>query len=197
MGQWLLDNWLELFGTASALAYLYFSVKQKIWLWPLGLLSSLLYTYIYLVSGFYADMGLQVYYVVISIYGWVIWSAGKDHSRKKDLPVITLQGNSALKLLGVSYLLWLILTFILRAFTDSEVIVGDAFTTAFSITATWMLARKYIEQWLIWVVVDAVSMGLYVYKGLYITAGLFLVYTIIAVVGYQTWRKDLHGTEEA
>lgn len=189
--EWLLANWLELFGTLSALIYLYFSIKQNVWLWPLGFIASAVYTVVYLKSGFYADMVLQVYYLVISVYGWYHWVFRGDQNKSRELPVTKLDKKLGLLLLLISLLLFVLIAFVLNYFTNSDVPIGDALTTAFSVTATWMLARKIIEHWLIWIVVDALSMGLYVYKGLYLTAGLFMVYTIMAVVGYYQWRKTI------
>ena len=90
-----------------------------------------------------------------------------------------------------------VIAYILVNFTDSDIPYWDAFTTAFSITATWMLARKIIEHWLIWIVVDLVSAGLYIYKGLYPTTVLFLVFTILAIMAYVEWKKDLNKDEES
>ncbi len=104
MMDWILTNWLELFGTISALVYLYFSIKQNVWLWPLGFLASAVYTVVYLNSGFYADMVLQVYYLVISIYGWYHWVFEKGNGNDKELPVRRLDIKLGLILLLISLL---------------------------------------------------------------------------------------------
>lgn len=191
MMDWILENWLELFGTISALVYLYFSIKQNVWLWPLGFLASAVYTIVYWQTGFYADMVLQVYYLIVSLYGWYHWVFESGNDKGDALPVTRVRKKQGAVLLGVSLLLFVLIAFVLNRFTDSDVPIGDALTTAFSVTATWMLARKILEHWLVWIVVDALAMVLYLYKGLYLTAGLFLVYTIMAVVGYNQWRKKL------
>jgi nicotinamide mononucleotide transporter len=95
----------------------------------------------------------------------------------------------------VTLLIFLFLIFILKRFTDSTVPVMDSLTTALSITATWMLAKKYIEHWLIWIFVDFFSAGLYVYKNLWPTVVLFIVYAVMAIVGYLEWKKDLNKSE--
>lgn len=190
---WLINNYIELIGAFVGLIYLYFEIKQKIWLWPLGIATSALYIYIYFVSKFYADMGLQVYYLVISIYGWYHWLHGNDAdpSSSKPLPVSRITFRLLVALTTISLLLFVILWFVLDRYTDSPVPVGDAFTTALSITATWMLTRKIIEHWWVWIVVDGVSMGLYIYKGLYPTTVLFAFYTILSVVGYYQWKREI------
>ncbi|HNT42397.1 MAG TPA: nicotinamide riboside transporter PnuC [Tenuifilaceae bacterium] len=190
---WLISNYIELLGATIGLIYLYFEIKQKIWLWPLGIATSALYIYIYFSSKFYADMGLQVYYLIISIYGWYHWLHGNvdNTSSSKPLPVTRITLRLLVVLTTISLLLFVILWFVLDRYTDSPVPVGDAFTTALSITATWMLTRKIIEHWWVWIVVDGVSMGLYIYKGLYPTTVLFAFYTILSVVGYYQWKREI------
>ncbi len=135
-------------------------------------------------------MGLQVYYLVISFYGWYIWLHPNKPGSKSMLPVAKIKWQWAFFLLVISVGLQIIIAWFLKNFTDSPVPWGDAFTTAFAITATWMLARKILEQWLVWIVVDLVSMILYVNKNMYLTAFLFLVYTIMAIIGYFEWKKE-------
>ena len=194
---WAARNWVEIAGTVLGVIYVFLSIKQNILTWLTGLLTSLLYIYVFFVSKFYADMALQVYYVWISIYGWWLWAKGIDTNKgHQSLPVVGLKPKLAKVLVMVSGLLWLGIYFILKYFTDSPVPVGDAFTTALSIVATWMLARKIIEHWLLWVVVDFVSLLLYVYKGLYPTSIMFVVYTGAALWGYFEWKKQLKQANE-
>lgn len=188
---------VEIFGAVTGLIYLYFSIRQNIWLWPLGIFTSSVYIYVFFVSKFYADMGLQGYYLVVSIYGWYHWLYGDSGNRSDELPVSRTSRRQWVVLLIITLVLFILMAWVLDRFTDSDVPRWDAFTTAASITATWMLARKLLEHWLIWVVVDAVSMGLYVYKGLYPTVGLFAVYTLMAVKGYVEWKKELPQQNEA
>lgn len=185
------DNYIEVLGVITSLIYLYFSVKQSILLWPFGLLSSALFIYIFFFNRFYADMSLQGYYVFISIYGWYHWTRGKRRDTSMPLPVTRIQYHTAGILFLVFILLWCLIAFILIRFTDSDVPWGDAFTTAGSIVATWMLARKKLEHWIVWVVVDAVSTGLYLYKGMHPTVILYFIYTLIAVYGFFQWKKDI------
>lgn len=183
--------WIEITGVVISLIYLFFSIRSSIWLWPFGLLSALLYCYIYLNNRFYADMGLQAYYVVISIYGWIIWRRGTQDSKTVNQLKIRRVKSREVWWIGLIFLvLWLGLFFVLSGLTDSDVPFGDSFTTAGGIVATWMLARKIIEHWLLWIVIDAVSLGLYFFKELYPTTLLFGVYTLMAMIGYFTWRKE-------
>ncbi|WP_321372984.1 nicotinamide riboside transporter PnuC [uncultured Draconibacterium sp.] len=188
--EWLLSNYIEILGAILGLAYIIFSIKQHILTWPTGLLTSAIYVVVFFNARLYADMGLQIYYVVISIYGWYFWLTGKKKNEKK-VAVKRTRKILWLKLAVVSIALYALLLFILNHYTNSDVPHMDSMTTALSIIATWMLARKYLEHWLIWIFVDAFSAGLYVYKGLWATVILFIVYTIMALLGYIEWRKDL------
>lgn len=138
-------------------------------------------------------MSLQFYYVVISVYGWLHWAKGQTGDDKAALPVIRVKRQETLILILVFLALWLIIWRVLDQLTDSQVPVMDALTTSGSIIATWMLARKILEHWLLWIAIDLISMGLYIYKGLYATSILFLVYTIVAFAGYVSWKKSLRG----
>jgi len=189
---WFSRNWVEIIGAILGAVYVFLSIKQNILTWLLGLLTSLLYIYVFFKSGFYADMSLQFYYVVVSIYGWIIWAKGTETQGKKvDLPVSRTTKKLLLLLFPISILLWFLIWVILKNFTDSIVPIGDSFTTAFSIIATWMLARKKIEHWIIWIGVDLVCMVLFVWKGLYPTVILYAIYTAAAVWGFFEWNKDL------
>ena len=200
ISEWLFSNKIELIGAILGLLYIFFSIKQSILTWPIGLLTSILYTYVFFKTRFYADMGLQVYYVVISIYGWYYWLEGSNNKHEKEsseLPVKKTSSQLMWKLIVITIVVYLILLFILKRFTDSDVPFMDSMTTALSIVATWMLAKKYIEHWLVWIFVDIVSAGLYVYKNLWPTVILFLVYTVMAFFGYLEWKKDLNKQNEA
>ncbi len=189
---WMSGNYIELLGALTGLLYLYFSIRQIIWLWLVGMVTSLLYIYVFYHARFYADMSLQVYYFFISIYGWYHWTHGSGKNNgENELPVTGIGYGIWMGLILVSLILTAITGFILDNYTDSPMPYLDAFTTASSIVATWMLARKMIENWLFWIVIDAVSMGMYIYKGLYPTVILFLVYTFMAFIGYRQWKKNI------
>lgn len=193
---WLNENFIEVLGVVTSLIYLYFSVRQIIWLWPFGILSSALFIWIFLSSKFYADMGLQVYYLGISIYGWIYWLRGERRgSGVERLPVVRISANQIWLLTGIGIALFLGIVAILKFFTDSDVPWGDGFTTAASIVATWMLARKILEHWLVWILVDFVAAALYFYKGLFPSSGLYVIFAVIAVLGYYQWKRELINYE--
>ena len=166
MIEWFLNNYLELFGAIAGILFVLLEIRQNIWLWPVGIITSLVYIWVFFDTGFYADMGLQWYYFFISIYGWYIWR-NRSHGRPENvLKVTRVTFNSAIVIASVLLAIFLIIWFILSRFTDSTIPGWDAFTTAVSIVATWMLARKILEHWVLWVIADLVSMVLYIYKGL-------------------------------
>jgi nicotinamide mononucleotide transporter len=186
---WMTSNKIELLGTILGILYIFFSIKQNILTWPTGLLASALYVIVFFNSKLYADMGLQVYYVIISIYGWYFWLQGKKDKETNHVPIQRVSKQLWLKLSVVSVIIYFVILLLLT-FTDSDIAHLDSLTTAISIVATWMLARKYLEHWLIWIFVDLFSSGMYVYKNLWPTVFLFLVYTVMAYVGYNEWKKD-------
>ncbi|WP_423127031.1 nicotinamide riboside transporter PnuC [Gaoshiqia sp. Z1-71] len=192
---WLEANYIEVLGSVLGLVYIILSIRQNILTWPVGLITSALYVYVFFVSKFYADMALQVYYVLVSIYGWYFWLKGNP-DRKAHLPVSFTPRKLWIPLALASLMFFLIIVFVLKNYTDSPIPNGDALTTALSLVATWMLARKYLEHWLIWIFVDFLSAVLYALKGLWPTVILFVVYTIMAAWGYVSWRKNLLKTNQ-
>ena len=187
---YLETNWIELLGTILSIIYLYLSIKQRIGLWVFGFLCSLLYVIVFFQAKFYADMSLQFYYLAVSVYGWFSWKA-KSKKTESVLAISKTNLKSAIVLVFIGIVIYFIYYYVLSQFTDSPLPRADSFTTALSIVATWMLARKKLEHWLLWIIVDSVSVSLYVYKELYITAVLFGIYTIMAMVGYYQWWRSL------
>jgi nicotinamide mononucleotide transporter len=189
--EWLLSNKTELLGAILGILYIVFSIRQNILTWPTGLLTSLLYIIVFFKSGLYAAMGLQVYYLAISFYGWYFWLREKNTNNKSRLSVQLVKKKLWIKIGVISILIYSVTLFILIKYSDSNVPFWDSLTTSLSIAATWMLAKKYIEHWIIWIFVDLVSSGLYIYKNLWPTVVLFIVYTVMAFLGYIEWKKDL------
>jgi len=188
--------WIEIFGVITGILYVILEVKQNRLLWPLGIITSLAYIYIFFTGKFYADMGLQLYYVLISTYGWYYWSRGGAKEAKGDLPVVRINKQQLILLFLTFVLAWAGIWFVLDRYTDSTVPLGDSFTTALAIVATWMLTRKIIEQWFLWIIANLVSIALYIYKGLYPTVILYIVYAGMAVYGYLEWKKSMNKRPE-
>lgn len=192
-----METILEYFGVLTGLLYLILEIKQHRAMWIVGFVTSLVYVFVFFFSKIYADMGLNLYYVAISIYGFWQWSRqGKTSPHeKKSSPTdsLILYRNLTWPLLAgicmAILALFAALYFLLHQFTDSPIPAGDAFTTSVGIVATWMLARRIIQHWLFWIIVNFVSVYLYYLRGLYPTMFLYFCYAILAIAGLYTWKK--------
>ncbi len=159
-------------------------------MWVVGFVSSLAYVVIFFQNKFYADACMNVYYVLMSVYGFYVWKFS-PRAQATELSVTHIRRRLGLILLSIALVVFLLIYFVLISYTDSPMPIGDAFTTALSIVGTWMLARKYLEHWLLWIVINFVSAGLYFYKSMDPTAVLYLIYGILSVYGYFSWRKTV------
>ena len=180
---------LQIVGVALGLLYLWLEYRANTWLWVVGAIMPCVHGVLYYRSGLYADCAMQLYYVLAGLYGLMACLIGHK-SKNKPLKISHTPLYTALLLVGVYGVLHIVLYYLLVSFTDSTVPFWDSMTTAMSMVAMWMLSRKYIEQWLVWCVVDAITVGLYLYKGIPLTAGLYALYTALAVAGYLRWRKQ-------
>ena len=185
--------WLEVAGAVIGLVYLWLEYRASVWLWAAGIVMPAIYIFIYAESGFYADMGINIYYLLAGIYGWAVWLRRGENGEELPITRTPRRKIAPLTLLGVVSMAAIL--FVLLRYTDSTVAYGDSFTTAASIVALYMLARKYVEQWLVWIVIDAVCCWLYVSKGLYPTAALYGLYTLLAIFGYCKWLKLMNKNE--
>lgn len=180
---------LEIAGVFFGLISVLYERKGNVLLYPTGIISVLIYVFICYRSKLYADMGINAYYFVVSIYGWYYWL--KRDSSGRQTPVSACSRREA-----VTYIITLIVSFIilyilLKFFTDSDVAVVDATTTAIFFTGMLLLARKKIENWYAWIAGNFISIPLYIYKGLLLTSLQFLVFLILSVSGYIIWKKLL------
>jgi nicotinamide mononucleotide transporter len=181
---------LQIVGTLLGLLYLWLEYKANIWVWIVGAIMPMVHGMLYLQSGIYADAAMQLYYVAAGIYGLFVWLRGEKRSEKR-IDIQHTPKKWIFSLVAVYVVLHISLYFLLTEFTDSRVPLFDSMSTALSIVAMWMLSRKLVEQWLIWLVVDMISVGLYLYKGIPITAMLYMLYCALAVAGYMRWRKQV------
>jgi nicotinamide mononucleotide transporter len=221
---WLSDNYIEIFGAITGIIYVFLEIRQTIWLWPLGIITSGVYVWVFFSGKLYADMSLQAYYVFISAMGWYWWmdrrarrrrgekemgrlgksekgvngeilenerSTFTENDSKAELVVTRLKQKTGLILSGIFVVLYFIMWFLLSRYTDSPVPEWDSFLTSLSIIATWMLARKIYEHWLIWIVVNLLSVVLYFSRELYPTVILYLVYAVMSFAGLAAWKKTI------
>lgn len=191
-------NWLEIVGTAVGIIYLYLEYKASVWLWVASIVMPAIYLFVYYNAGLYADFGISIYYLIASVYGLWCWlkKTSKDDKRQpEEIKIINTPIPAYGWLLGIAATLFLLIGYILKEFTDSTVPWADGFTTALSIVAMWMLAKKYLEQWLVWIVADVACSVLYIYKELWFTAGLYAAYAVIAVFGYYKWQRLMKNNQ--
>lgn len=182
-------HWLDITTTALGLAYILLEYKASVWMWVVGFFMQSLGIVLYYQKGLYADCGMEFYYLAMTIYGFIAWMRHKQ--KTSDLPIRHMPKNIALVWVGLGLVFWLVIYLILSHFTNSRVPIADAFTTAFSIVGIWALARKYLEQWFVWIIVDIVTCCLYFYKDIPFKASLYGLYVIIAVFGYFKWKKTI------
>ena len=184
---------LELFGTVIGIIYLWLEYRASIYLWIAGIIMPAIYIFIYYDAGLYADCGINIYYLLIALYGWIAWKSGfrlwGKNEKSGELPISHTPKYIWPRIATAYIAAQLFITWILIEYTDSTVPIADSFTTALSIVGMWMLARKYIEQWWVWCIVDVASSALYIHKELYFTATLYAFYAIIAIFGYRKWKK--------
>lgn len=164
------------------------TIRQNIWCWPTGLVQVVLFAYIFFGAKLYSDMILHVIYIVMQFYGWYYWLHGGKEGVKLSVTYQTSSQNFTwLMVVAFGTAAW---GYTMASFTDAAIPYGDAFTTVASLVAQWLMARKVLESWVCWIAVDVVAIGIYFYKALYLTTGLYVVFLIMATMGYFAWKKS-------
>lgn len=195
--QWLLDglkeglqqmSLLEGFAVFFGIASVYYSIKENIWVYPTGIISTLIYVWICFHYKLYADMGINAYYFSMSIYGWYVWTHPKEGVTV--LPVTWLKPSGWVFSIVLFLFSYGALYLILSQFTDSDVPFWDSFTTASAFVGMWLMAKKKVENWIFWIITDLVSVPLYFYKGLILTSFQFMFFTVLATMGLLAWIKS-------
>jgi nicotinamide mononucleotide transporter len=176
-------EWLAFF---FSLIYVILAAAKSIWCWPFAFIGSSLYVYLCIVSQLYLESGLQLFFVVMALIGWVSWK----HTEKKRLDIINWSVGQHLLNIVLSTMVALSLGWIFDQYTNQENPYVDAVTTVFSLAATFMVARKVLENWIYWIIIDSISIWLYAQRGLNLSSVLFLIYTVIAIVGFFSWYKQ-------
>ena len=191
MESFLAAHWLDMLTTAIGLAYILLEYRASIWLWAVGFAMQSLGIVLYYQKGLYADCGMEFYYLAMTVYGWWNWARKNSPLTAHHSPLKITHFPLRLALIWTVITLgvWLALYLFLAYCTDSRVPLADSFTTALSFVGIWALARKYLEQWLIWIVVDVVTCCLYFYKDIPFKASLYALYVVIAILGYRKWRR--------
>ncbi|GAA2694193.1 MULTISPECIES: nicotinamide riboside transporter PnuC [Actinoplanes] len=179
-------TWAEVLGFVTGLLTVGLLVRQHILNWPLGILNVLLLMLVFGTAGLYADMGLQVIYVLLGLYGWWAWLYGGADRTRLVVRTTTRAEWLALAVAGVVITggLWLFLD----RLTGSTVPLADALTTALSLLATYGQTRKLVENWWLWIAADVIYIPLYAYKDLWLTAILYLAFLVLCVLGLRSWQ---------
>lgn len=183
-------TWLEIAAVVIALAMVGCNIREIHWGWPLAIVSSLMYFALFWRSKLYGDASLQIFFVVVAFWGWYQWLRG-HRADGSSLRVTRLTHRGLALTVATCALLWPATGFFLKTFTDTDVPWWDAFPTAVSLVGQFLLGRKFIENWAVWIVVNVVSVGLFAYKGLWLTVGLYSVFIALSWVGWKEWKRRL------
>jgi nicotinamide mononucleotide transporter len=185
--QYFYRNGLESIAFIISVLGVWLTIKEKTINWPIGIIACLLYTFIFFKEILYADASLQVVYIILGIYGWYEWLHGGE--KNEPLKITSASGRTLLILALITLPSGLVLGKILSCYTTSNVPYLDALLTAFSLAATWLAAKKLLENWLLWVFTDLGYVILYIVKHLYLTSVLYFIFTILAIYGHFAWKK--------
>jgi nicotinamide mononucleotide transporter len=186
-------SWLEVTAVVFALAYLLLAVRENVWCWLFAFLSTAIYTWLFWDVSLLMESALNVYYMAMAVYGWHHWtrggSNGDDHPH--ELGVQRMSNRQHAMVMSAIAVLMITSGYLLSEHSTAVWPYIDSFTTWASVITTYLVARKYLENWLYWIVIDSVSIPLYIDRGLNLTALLFVAYVIIATMGYFKWRQHM------
>lgn len=186
---WIVENYIEIIGVIFGILGVWLTTRQIIWCWPVALVNVLLYIYIFFIAKLYADFGLQIFYLAMTLYGWYNWKYGGKNNT--ELKVSRAGIKIIIIYLIIGTLSFLVIGYVLNNYTDAAYPYWDSLVGVWGIIGTYMQARKQIENWIVWIIIDLNCVGIYFCKELYPTVALYFIFTILAVIGYYKWRKDL------
>ncbi|MEM6640984.1 MAG: nicotinamide riboside transporter PnuC [Pseudomonadota bacterium] len=185
-----LPQGLELAAALLSVAYLVLAIRQSLWCWPCAFVSTSLYVYLFGLGQLYMESALNVFYLIMAMVGFWRWRYG-GATAEEPLPVSTLTLSKHLLALAIIAVLIFCSSSLLATYTDQALPVVDSFTTWMAVWATWLTAQKVLENWAYWLVIDVVSIGLYLDRGFHFTAALFVVYVVLIPFGWMAWRRSL------
>ena len=190
---WLMTTGWEMLAVLFAIAYLLLVIKESIWCWPAALISTAIYIFLFFDVNLYMESALQLFYIFMALYGWALWRKhdGKKDESKADLNISSWSINQHLVALLLITILVVTSGLLLEQNTDAAYPWLDSFTTWGAVITTWMVARKILENWLYWIVLDSVSVFLFIQRDLYLTALLFIFYVLLCFKGYKQWHGQL------
>jgi len=182
-------SWLEVVAVVFGILSVWFARKENIWVYPTGIVNVLVYVYLCFFAGLYADMAINAFYFVMSVFGWYNWSR-RDESLN-HVPITSLNLKQWIFYILLIAVAFGVIYYVLSRFTDSTVPLFDSFTTSLFIAGMWLMAIKKIENWLLWILGDVLVIPMFAIKGLAFTSVQYIVFLVLAVMGYIEWRKRL------
>ena len=189
-----MTSW-EMLAVLLSVVYLLLAIKQNLWCWVAAFISTLIYTVLFFDASLLMDSALNMFYLVMAIYGWYSWKYGNGINKNEELEITTYGLNKNLKIIGALIIVSLILGYIMANYTSADFAYLDTFTTVFAVFTTYTLTKKVLENWLYWIVIDSVSIYIYINKGFYLTVVLFAFYTVLAFIAYNNWKKEYENLE--
>lgn len=193
MIEWILTEWMQILGFATGAACVLLAARRNVWTYPIGIANNIVFLVVFVPAGLYASAGLQVVYLALGVHGWIRWTRGVEHDREyvARTPRRAVPWLIAIGIVGAAVLTW-----VLATFTDSQVAVADAGTTAASLVAQYMLNRKWIENWGVWIAVDVAFVALSIATGLWIIAALYALFVVLCIGGWRGWHRVMReGTD--
>jgi nicotinamide mononucleotide transporter len=189
-GAWLQARPLEAAGVFFSVLYLVLAIRQSLWCWPSAFLSSVLTIVVMFRGRLYSESALNVFYAAMAVYGWYQWRYGGAERERRDLPISVWPFTAHVAAIAGSVALSGIVGWLMSRYTDAAYPFLDAFVLVSSVVTTYMVARKILENWLYWLVIDSLSLYLYWQREIYEYAGLFALYLVLVVIGLVRWHRD-------
>ena len=187
-----MSHW-EYIAVALSMAYLLLAIKENLWCWPAAFFSTLIYTIMYWNGALLMESLLNFYYMYMAVFGWVVWRKGKANQAQRL--ITSWPVNRHIILIVLTTLASLAIGYVMQNYTHADFAYLDSFTTCFAVVTTYLVAKKVLENWLYWIVIDAASMYLYYEKGYYPTLVLFIFYTVMAAWGFKTWYEEYEQSQ--
>ncbi len=183
-------SFIEIAGVITGIISVWLLIRLNVWAWPVGIINVTIYVYIFYGERLYLDMALQVFYIIIQIYGWYNWARGKNEEGALRVSRLTFK-EAAFWILGSAATVPLLWT-LTKTYTDDSLPFLDSVTTTLSLVAQWLLTYKKWENWTLWIIADLIYVPMYIYKNLYLTSFLYFIFLILAIAGWREWKKNLY-----
>ena len=189
-----MTSW-EMLAVILSVIYLFLAIKQNLWCWAAAFVSTFIYSILFFDASLLMDSALNIFYLIMAVYGWYSWKYGNVRIEDEELNITSYGFFKNLKITVILIIISLILGYFMANYTKADFAYLDTFTTVFAVFATYMLTKKVLENWLYWVIIDAVSIYIYINKGFYLTAVLFAIYTLLALIAYRQWKLEYKNSE--